>query len=65
MVRLLRFVVPAILAFGTTARAQSIFLTYEQWEQLPTALREIYVAGVIDTVSTIAIPAQGDCPGGC
>jgi hypothetical protein len=57
MVRLLRFVVPAILAFGTTARAQSIFLTYEQWEQLPVSLREIYVAGAIDQLSTVGVPA--------
>jgi len=48
----------ALLAFGTTARAQSIFLTYDQWEQLPTSLREIYVAGVVDALSTIAVPAQ-------
>ena len=65
MVGPIRFVIIAFLALGATARAQGVFLTYDQWEQLPTALREIYVAGVIDTVSTIAIPAQGDCPGGC
>jgi hypothetical protein len=57
MVRLLRFVVPALLAFGATARAQSIFLTYEQWEQLPTTLREIYIAGAIDQLSTVGVPA--------
>jgi hypothetical protein len=45
------------LAFGTAARAQSIFLTYEQWEQLPTTLREIYVAGAIDQLSTVGHPA--------
>ena len=57
MVRLVRFVIPALLAFGTTARSQSIFLTYDQWEQLPTSLREIYVAGAIDQLSTVGVPA--------
>jgi hypothetical protein len=56
MVRLVRFVVPALLVLGTTGRTQSIFLTYEQWEQLPTALREAYVAGVIDQLSTVGVP---------
>lgn len=54
----MRFVIMALLAFGTAARAQSIFLTYDQWEQLPTNLREIYVAGVLDGLSTIAVPEQ-------
>ena len=53
----MRLVIVALLAFGTAARAQSIFLSCDQWEQLPTSLREIYVAGVIDTMSTITVPA--------
>jgi hypothetical protein len=48
----------ALLAIGTTAHAQAIFLTYEQWEQLPTTLKEIYVAGVLDGLSSVAVPAQ-------
>src|SRR5215475_4781764 len=46
----------ASLAFGTAARAQSIFINCDQWVQLPTSLREIYVAGVIDALSTITVP---------
>jgi hypothetical protein len=57
MVRLVRFVVPGLLPFGTTAQTQSTFLTYEQWEQLPTTLRESYVAGAVDQLSTVGVPA--------
>jgi hypothetical protein len=58
MIGPVRFAIIGLLALGTSVRAQSIFLTYEQWEQLPKNLGEIYVAGVIDTLSTIAVPAQ-------
>jgi hypothetical protein len=35
-----------------------VVFTYGQWERLSVGLREIYVAGAIDAVSTIAVPAQ-------
>jgi hypothetical protein len=43
----------ALLAFGTAAHAQAIFLTYDQWERLPTGLQDIYVAGVVDSLSAV------------
>ena len=51
----MRFVIMAVFALGTAAYAQAIFLTYDQWEQLPTALRELYVAGVVDGLSTVTV----------
>jgi hypothetical protein len=51
----MRFVIMALLTLGTAAHAQAIFLTYDQWEQLPTALRELYVAGVVDGLSTVTV----------
>ena len=49
----MRFVVMALLALGTAAHAQAIFLTYDQWERLPTGLQDIYVAGAVDSLSTV------------
>jgi hypothetical protein len=58
MIKIIQFSVVASLASGTSARSQSVFLTYDQWEQLPTSLRQIYISGVFDTVSTITV-AEG------
>ena len=52
----MRFLIMALLTLGTAAHAQAIFLTYDQWEKLPTALREVYVAGVVDGLSTVTVP---------
>jgi hypothetical protein len=50
-----------VLLFLTTpAYAQSVFLTYRQWEQLPVNLREVYVAGAFDALSTLTTPEQVD-----
>src|SRR5215472_16376647 len=57
MFKPVRLVIVALLASGAAARAQSTFLSCDQWEQLPTSLGEIYVAGVIDAMSTITVPA--------
>ena len=46
----------ALLVLTTTAHAQSVIFTYDQWEQLSTGLQEIYLAG--DAISTIAVPTQ-------
>jgi hypothetical protein len=54
----MRFVTIALLFLTTPAYAQSVFLTYRQWEQLPGNLREIYVAGAFDTLSTVTTPEQ-------
>ena len=54
----MRFVTIVLLLSTTLAHGQSVFLTYHQWEQLPVNLREIYVAGAFDTLSTVTTPEQ-------
>ena len=54
----MRFVTIVLLCLMTPAYAQSVFLTYHQWEQLPVNLREMYVAGAFDTLSTVTTPEQ-------
>jgi hypothetical protein len=53
-----RRVVFVLLALTTTAHAQSVVFSYDQWERLSTGLKEIYISGAIDAVSTITTPAQ-------
>jgi hypothetical protein len=48
----------ALLALTTTAHAQLVIFTYDQWERLSVGLQEIYLAGAIDSLSTIAVPTQ-------
>jgi hypothetical protein len=48
----------ALLALTTSAHAQSVVFTYDQWERLSPGLQEIYISGAIDAVFTIAVPAQ-------
>jgi hypothetical protein len=48
----------ALFLLTSPACAQSLYLNYGQWEQMPTSFREMYVAGAFDALSTIAIPAQ-------
>jgi len=55
---LMRFVTIALLFLTTTVRAQSLYVNYSQWAQMPTNLREMYVAGAFDAVSVVAIPQQ-------
>ena len=54
----MRFVTIVLLFLTTPAYAQSVFLTYSQWEQMPINLREVYVAGAFDTLSTVTTPEQ-------
>jgi hypothetical protein len=54
----MRRVVVAVLALTASAHAQSVFFTYDQWDRLSIGLQEIYVAGAIDSLSTIAVPTQ-------
>jgi hypothetical protein len=49
----MRFVTILLLLSTTPAHAQNVFLTYGQWEQMPISLREMYVAGAFDTLSTV------------
>jgi hypothetical protein len=49
----------ALLALTTTVHAQSVIFTYDQWERLSTGLQEIYLAGAIDSFSTITVPPRG------
>ena len=54
----MRLVTIVLLFLTTPAYAQSVFLTYSQWEQMPINLREVYVAGAFDTLSTVTTPEQ-------
>jgi hypothetical protein len=53
-----RYILFALVALITSAHAQSVVFTYDRWERLSAGLKEIYVSGAIDAVSTIAVPAQ-------
>ena len=46
----------ALLVLTTTAHAQLVIFTYDQWERLSPGLQEIYLAGAIDSLSTITTP---------
>ena len=54
----MRFVTIMLLLSMTTAHAQTVYFNYSQWKQMPTSLREMYVAGAFDAVSVVAIPQQ-------
>jgi hypothetical protein len=58
MERRVRRVIVALLALTAPAHAQSVAFTYDQWERLSIGLKELYVAGAVDALSTIAVPAQ-------
>src|SRR5262245_61982664 len=45
-----------LLLLTTTSHAQSIIVTYGRWERSSTGLQEIYLAGAIDWLSTVAAP---------
>jgi hypothetical protein len=46
----------ALLALTTTAHAQLVIFTYDQWERLSPGLQEIYLAGAIDWLSIVTVP---------
>jgi len=54
----LRRIIVALLALTTTTHAQSVLFTYDQWERLSIGLQEIYLAGAIDSISTISTPSE-------
>ena len=51
----MRFIIIALLLSTLPARAQNAYLNYGQWEQMPPALREMYVAGAFDALSTVTV----------
>jgi len=53
-----RRVAVSLLALTTAAHAQSVAFTYDQWERLPIGMRELYVAGAVDALSTISTPFE-------
>jgi hypothetical protein len=53
----MRFFAIALYLLMTPAHAESAyFMNYGQWEQLPTHLRWIYVAGAFDALSVVTAP---------
>jgi len=46
----------ALLILTTAAHAQLAIFSYDQWERLSIGLREIYLVGAIDSLSTITTP---------
>jgi len=48
-----------VFLFSTTAvHAQTIYLNYGQWLQMPTSFRQMYIAGAFDALSVLATPQQ-------
>ena len=54
----MRRVVFALLVLTTTAHAQAVVFTFDQWARLSPGLQEIYISGALDAVYTISVPAQ-------
>jgi|SRR5262245_54089183 len=54
----LRATIAALLALTTTTHAQFVLFSYDQWERLSIGLQEIYLAGAIDSISTISTPTE-------
>jgi|SRR5262245_2105799 len=54
----MRLVTVVLLLSATTLHAQTLYLNYGQWEQMPTRFREMYIAGAFDTLSVVAVPEQ-------
>ena len=53
----MRFIIVLLLSTAPL-HAQSVYLNYGQWAQMPPGSREAYVVGAFDALSTIAVPAQ-------
>jgi hypothetical protein len=51
----MRFIIIVVLLLTIPAHAQNVYLNYAQWEQMPPALREVYVAGAFDALSTVTV----------
>ena len=52
----LRRTTVSLLGLMSTTHAQLVIFTYDQWERLSVGLQEIYLAGAIDSLSTITTP---------
>jgi hypothetical protein len=53
-----RFVIVVLLLSTTQSYAQTIYLKYSQWVQMPIWLREVYIAGAFDMLSTVTVPER-------
>jgi hypothetical protein len=51
----MRFIIIVLFLSTIPARAQNAYLNYGQWEQMPPALREMYVVGAFDALSTVTV----------
>jgi len=51
----MRFIIIVLLLSTVQAHAQNVYLNYSQWVQMPPALREMYVAGAFDALSTVTV----------
>jgi hypothetical protein len=51
----MRFFPIVLLLLVTPVHAQTVYLNYGQWEQLPTDFRWIYVAGAFDALSVVTV----------
>jgi hypothetical protein len=49
----MRFIIIVLFLSTIQAHAQNVYLNYGQWAQMPPALREMYVVGAFDTLSTV------------
>jgi len=54
----MRFIIIVLLLSTIPTHAQNVYLNYGQWEQMPPALREMYVVGAFDAVSTVTTPER-------
>ena len=54
----MRLIIVLLVASITSVNAQTIYLNYGQWEQMPIGFREIYLAGAFDALSTITTPKE-------
>jgi hypothetical protein len=54
----MRRIIVALLALTTPTHAQSVAFTYDQWERLPIGMKELYVAGAVDWLSTVSTSTE-------
>ena len=59
----MRFIIIVLLLWTTPAHAQTVYLNYGQWVQMPISFREMYVAGAFDAISIVAIPEHATFAG--
>ena len=50
-----RLVTILLLLLTTQSYAQTVYLKYSEWVQMPIPLREMYIAGAFDALSTVTV----------